>query len=82
MTKDKIAGIAAALSEDARHYLPQLTKRGFSIHPGRQTTSVRDFLREAEKAGVLTNPSFDNYFLTSLGLAVRNHLKDHPHADR
>ena len=62
--------IAAGLTEDARHYLPQLKKR-FSIPPGMQTSSVRSFLLSAERDGLLTNPSFDNYFLTPLGQQVR-----------
>ena len=71
---DKAEQIAAGLSEAQRHYLVQLKRRGFSIHPGHQSASVRDFLRDAERAGLLTNPSFDNYFLTDIGLAVREIL--------
>lgn len=71
---DKAEQIAAGLSEAQRHYLVQLKRRGFSIHPGNQSRSVREFLRDSERAGLLTNPSFDNYFLTPIGLAVRGIL--------
>lgn len=77
--REAIVRIANDLSDDARHFLPQLNRNGFSIHPGNQSPAIRQFLREAEKAGLITNPSFDNYFLQPLGQAVRDHLKESAH---
>ena len=65
------AEIARGLSDNQSRFLPQLKRRGFSIHPGRQSKAVRGFLRDSERDGLLINPSFDNYFLTPLGIAVR-----------
>lgn len=81
MTHDPdIAAVAAGLSEIDRHFLLQLKRRGFSIHPGNQSRAVREFLHTAEKLGLLTNPSFDNYFMQPLGLAVKAHLERIDHA--
>ena len=74
MTPD-LPTIVEKLSEAEVHLLKQMT-RGFSIHPGSQTRAVRLFLRRAEiELGLLTNPSFDNYFLTPLGIEVRTFLQ-------
>ena len=53
--------------------LAQLPDR-FSIHPGRQTRDMREFLQDATREGWLHNASFDNYFLTDDGKQLRDLL--------
>lgn len=71
----KVRDVAGKLTANEALVLLQMHER-FSIHPGNQGDFVRRFLRKAEiDLKLLTNPSFDNYYLTPLGLAVRAHLQ-------
>jgi hypothetical protein len=73
MTKDEIAGIAAGLSDHE--------KTALLCGSERVEGSIATLLTLCLK--YLAEPRPDNAVtLTPLGLAVRNHLKDHPYADR
>jgi hypothetical protein len=85
MTKDEIAGIAAGLSKaqwaairDASPLYRSSPDALFITARGRGRNALLDSLHNLHLVAVSTFGPM----LTNGGLAVRNHLKDHPHADR